>query len=64
MTKRSPKPFDPTPPDDTLLDRQAWLNMGGDVEMDEEKERSIRRAVDLIPGRIDYPSIAVENLNP
>ncbi len=43
MTK--PKPSDPTPPDSTLTTRQEWLNMGGDVEMDEEEERSMEGMV-------------------
>ena len=40
MTKRRPEPWPPTPPDDTLMSRQEWLNMGGDIEMDEAEERS------------------------
>ena len=39
-TRRRPEPWDPTPPDDTLMSRQEWLNMGGDIEMDEAEERS------------------------
>ena len=42
MTKRRPEPWDPTPPDDTLMTRQEWLNMGGDIEMDEAEEESQR----------------------
>ena len=34
MTKRSPEPWNPTPPDSTLMDRQAWLGEGGDWAMD------------------------------
>ena len=39
MTKRKAS-WDPTPPDDTLMSRQEWLNLGGDIEMDEAEERS------------------------
>ena len=38
MTKLTP--WNPTPPDSSLMSRQEWLNMGGDIEMDEAEERS------------------------
>ena len=38
MTKLEPWP--PTPPDDTIMTRQEWLNMGGDYLMDEAEEES------------------------
>ena len=45
MTKRRPRTWNPTPPDDTLMTRQEWLNMGGDPAMDEAEEESCRDQV-------------------
>ena len=40
MTKRHEPLWDPTPPDSTLMDRQAWLNEGGDWAMDDAEDAS------------------------
>ena len=39
MTQQTPEPWPPTPAD-ALMSRQAWLNEGGDIEMDEAEEQS------------------------
>ena len=41
MTQQTPEPWDPTPAS-SLMDRQAWLNEGGDAAMDEAEIESQR----------------------
>ena len=42
----SPEPWNPTPPASALMDRQQWLNEGGDWVGDEAEERSRLDEVD------------------
>ena len=49
MTTRSPEPWDPTPPDDTLMSRQEWLNTGGDWVMDDAEDASNLDQAPLLP---------------
>ncbi len=49
MTKRNPEPWDPTPPDSSVMDRQAWLNEGGDWVMDDAEDESNRDQAPLLP---------------
>ena len=49
MTKRHEPLWDPTPPDSTLMDRQEWLNMGGDWVMDDAEIESDKGQATLHP---------------
>ncbi len=53
MTKRRPEPWDPMSAS-ALMDRQQWLNEGGDIEMDEAEEESCRDQV-ITPASWEKP---------
>ena len=59
MTPRSPEPWDPTPPSSTLMDRQAWLNEGGDWVMDAAEDASNLDQPSLLP-----PGTKLLKMNP
>ena len=49
MTTRNETFRNPTPPDSTLMDRQEWLNMGGDWAMDDAEDASNLGQTSLLP---------------
>ena len=59
MTKRHEPLWDPTPPDNTLMSRQEWLNTGGDWVMDDAEDASNLDQGPLLP-----PGTKLLKMNP